>query len=137
MTRRDSRILVFELLYECALRSAEDPETILQCAEQIRDVKLNTFGKTVFDAWLHNAEQIDSEITESSKSWSVARMNPVAKAILRMSAGEMLYTDVPTKVAINEAMEIAKVYDDGKSPAFINGILNDIGRRNGKISEGE
>ena len=132
MTRRDSRILVFELLYECALRSAEDPETILQCA-----VKMNTFGKTVFDAWLHNAEQIDSEITESSKSWSVARMNPVAKAILRMSAGEMLYTDVPAKVAINEAMEIAKVYDDGKSPAFINGILNDIGRRNGKISEGE
>ena len=64
-------------------------------------------------------------------------MSAVTKALLRMAVGEMLYTDVPPKACINEAVEIAKVYDEGKAPRFINGILNKVARAAGKITDGE
>ena len=64
-------------------------------------------------------------------------MSAVTKAILRMAVGEMMYTDVPPKACINEAVEIAKVYDEAKAPRFINGVLNKIARAAGKISDGE
>ena len=62
-------------------------------------------------------------------------MSHVTAAILHLSIYEMLMTDIPAKAAINEAVELAKKYDEGAAPAFINGILNRIARDSGKITD--
>ncbi|MBQ4067104.1 MAG: transcription antitermination factor NusB [Clostridia bacterium] len=137
MTRRESRICVFELLYEADFHRNETKEEIYERSLGARDCKGSDFSKSLFFICAENIEEIDAVITESAENWKLSRMTAVTKALLRMAVGEMLYTDVPPKACINEAVEIAKVYDDGKAPRFINGILNKIARAKGKIADGE
>jgi N utilization substance protein B len=74
-----------------------------------------------------NSEKIDSLINKHAKNWTVDRMPIVDVSILRLSVCEILcLDDVPNKVSINEAVEIAKVYCDDKTPKFINGILGSV-----------
>ena len=61
------------------------------------------------------------------------RMSAVTRAVLRLCVGELLYSDIPAKVAINEAVEISKLYNDEKSTAFVNGILNKIASEQGTL----
>ncbi len=137
MTRRESRICVFELLYEIDFHKDVDPLEIYERSLDARDSKGSEFAKTLFTVCVLNIEDIDKAIEESAENWRVSRMTAVTKALLRMAVGEMLYTDVPPKAAINEAVDIAKSYDDGRAPRFINGILNKIARAKGKITDGE
>lgn len=68
--------------------------------------------------------QIDALINETAKGWKTTRMNKVDLSILRLAVYEMKWDeDVPTGVAINEAVELAKKYSGDEGPAFINGIL--------------
>ena len=137
MTRRESRICVFELLYETDFHKETDPLEIYEKSLEARDAKGSEFAKTLFSLCALNLEEIDKAIAGSAENWKITRMSAVTKALLRMAVGEMLYTDVPPKACINEAVEIAKVYDEGKAPRFINGILNKVARAAGKITDGE
>ena len=66
----------------------------------------------------------DTAIGEASKGWKVSRMAKVDLALIRLAVYEMKYEeDVPVKVAINEAIELAKQYGTDDSPAFVNGVL--------------
>lgn len=81
--------------------------------------------------------EIDSEISENSMNWKLSRMAAVDKNILRIAVYELKYrSDVPSKVAINEAVEIAKRFGTADSGAFVNGILDNIARRV-RAGEGE
>lgn len=72
-------------------------------------------------------DQIDRILGEISEHWSVTRMPLVDKNILRLATFELLYeTDVPASVAINEAVELAKVYGGDDSSKFVNGVLGRI-----------
>lgn len=71
----------------------------------------------------HQAE-LDAAITMASQRWKIERMTRIDRNIIRLAAYELLYTDVPPKVAINEAIELAKLFGGDDSPAFINGVLN-------------
>lgn len=74
-----------------------------------------------------NKDHIDELINKYAKNWTINRMAKVDLAILRLAVCEILYvSNVPTKVSINEAIEISKLYCDDKSPKFINGILGSI-----------
>ncbi len=137
MTRRESRICVFELLYETDFHDNKAPEEIYDRSLEARDVKGSDFARSLFLTCCDNIVNIDAAIAQSAENWKLSRMNAVTKAIIRLAVGEMLYTDVPPKACINEAVEISKVYDDMRSTKFINGILNKIARANGKISDGE
>jgi len=64
-------------------------------------------------------------------------MAVVTRSILRLCVYEILWGEVPPRAAINEAVELAKVYDDEAAPAFINDILNQIARQSGKLSTPE
>ncbi|MGL5749826.1 MAG: transcription antitermination factor NusB [Paraclostridium sp.] len=76
---------------------------------------------------------IDTLINKYAKNWTVDRMAKVDLAILRLTTCEILYAlNIPTKVSINEAIELAKLYCDDKSPKFINGILGSIVSENGE-----
>lgn len=69
-------------------------------------------------------EEIDAKINEVSEGWKTGRMGKVDLTLIRLAVHEMLYEeDVPAKVAINEAVELAKQYGTDNSPSFVNGVL--------------
>lgn len=73
------------------------------------------------------AEELDQKINEVSVGWKTSRMNRTDLAILRLAAYEILFDeDIPDKVAINEAVELAKQYGEDESYSFINGVLGQI-----------
>ena len=137
MTKRDGRIHVFELLYESDFHKDESSEEIYSRAVRVREAQSSKFADELYGICRDNASEIDKTIEDSAEGWKLSRMSCVTRALLRLAAGEMLYTDVPVKVAINETIEISKIYNDKKSTAFINGILNTLARNAGKIQDGE
>ena len=73
------------------------------------------------------SDEIDAMINKYAKNWSVNRMAKVDLAILRLAICEILFVEeIPNKVSINEAIEMAKLYCDDKTPKFINGILGSV-----------
>ncbi len=77
--------------------------------------------------------KLDEEIKASAPTWPIEKINRIDLAILRHATYEMLYTDTPPKVAIDEAIELAKEFGGESSPSFINGVLGNILVRNQKI----
>ena len=74
-----------------------------------------------------NKEKIDELINKYAKNWSVSRMPKVDLSILRLAICELIFIEeIPNKVSKNEAIELAKLYCDDKSPKFINGILGSV-----------
>ena len=74
-------------------------------------------------------EAIDEKISANAESWSISRLSKVSLAIMRIAVYEMLFIDaIPMNVSINESVELAKKFDEEKSPKFINGVLNAIGK---------
>ena len=77
-------------------------------------------------AW-DNLKQCDELITASTIKWEFARLSPVDRSILRLSVYQLKFCpDIPPKVIINEAIELAKKFSTDKSPAFVNGVLDAI-----------
>ncbi len=71
-----------------------------------------------------NRDKLDKTIGEYAVNWSVKRMSTIDRNILRLAAYEMLHADVPDRVVINEAIELAKRYGQQNSSSFVNGILD-------------
>lgn len=91
----------------------EDVQTIVQSVTEIHEHKLD----------------IDARIQAQLEQWNFTRITKIDLAILRLATYEMFYVSddsVPKKVAINEAIEIAKLYSEDKSPKFINGVLSNM-----------
>lgn len=85
------------------------------------------YADKVVKSFQENKENIDSLINKYAKNWTINRMAKVDLAILRLAICEILYVfEIPTKVSINEAVELSKLYCDDKSPKFINGILGSV-----------
>lgn len=135
MNRREARISAFCLLFESDFHPDCTFAEIYERASLVGELKINNFSKSIYESVTNNIKAIDEEIEKSSDNWKISRISAVARAIIRMGAGELMFTDVPPKVAINEAVEIAKIYDDKKAVSFINGILNNIARNLGKIED--
>lgn len=133
MTRRNAREIVMQLLYATNFHNEEERECIVY--DYIREMdeeekKHNKavigFIESLYFGTLEHLEAIDAEIAAHATNWSFERIARVDLSILRLAIYEMNYTDVPKKVAVNEAVEIAKVYSSEKSPKFINGVLGSI-----------
>ena len=87
------------------------------------------YAREIVDGVIDNREEIDEHITTFSKDWSLARMPAVDRAVLRLATWEILYNDeVPTAVAIDEAVELAKEFSTDDSGAFVHGVLARIAR---------
>ena len=107
----------FELYFEKKAPMSEKDETYV--SERVYDI-------------LSKLNEIDSDIEEASESWTVSRMSKIDLSIMRLAYYEMRYDEsVPLQVAINEAVEIAKLYGGDNSPSFINGVLGKLAK-NGK-----
>jgi N utilization substance protein B len=90
-----------------------------------RDAFDRAFTESLVEAATANREKIDETITSISRTWRVDRMSRVDRNILRLAVAEMLYLpDIPGRVTINEAVELAKRFGAAESPAFVNGLLD-------------
>ncbi len=127
MTRRALREQVFLMLFRVEFHDAEElneqielyKEQLEECSEEDCAYIVNKFKGIV-----EKLEELDTAIGEASKGWKVSRMAKVDLALIRLAVYEMKYEeDVPVKVAINEAIELAKQYGTDDSPAFVNGVL--------------
>ncbi len=127
MKRREARETAFCLIFE------KDFMKELSCKE-VYDIALGYFDReaiegepyifSTFNGVYENIEEIDRLIAFASANWDSERISRVSKAILRLATYEIKYVDdIPVKIAVNEAVEIAKKYDDDKAFSFINGVL--------------
>ena len=100
--------------------------------------QVKPFAETLCQGVMEHLAEIDSEISKSSQNWSITRMSRVDRCILRVACYEILFmTDVPNRVAINEAIEISKRYSADDSPSFINGVLDKLASNSGLNSKVE
>jgi N utilization substance protein B len=126
--RRLARVLVMEILYRYDLLS-ENPENILSEIMERENPpdEVKDFAQKLLSGVISNLEEIDSLIREKCRNWEMERIAPVDKALLRMAIGEMMtLPDVPYKVSITEAVEIAKIFSKEDSGRFVNGILDAV-----------
>ena len=127
MTRREIREQVFKMLFRVEFYNQEEmSEQIALCEDDAcswkEKDKTYIFGKV--EKISEKLEEIDAKINEVSEGWKTGRMGKVDLTLIRLAVYEMLYEeDVPAKVAINEAVELAKQYGTDNSPSFVNGVL--------------
>ncbi len=131
INRKLAREKAFLFLFERSFNQYEYDELVeikSTCEENFK-VPVS-FTKELFLGALQNKHVIDELIDKYSKSWSNKRISKVTGTILNLAIFEMLFrNDVPDSVAINEAVELAKKYGSSSEPAFINGILGSISRK--------
>lgn len=128
MTRKEARENCFKLLFEYEVQKITAQEALELFYELTEDVEGQSeyIDRTVKTA-IDNVEKIDAIIEEYSKGWKVSRLAKVTLAVLRVGICELLYMeDIADSIAINEAVEIAKIYNDEKSAKFVNGILSSV-----------
>lgn len=128
--RRVARELALDLLYRLGVSSALPVEVEVRrfWEENPNDSDIELFASIIVKVVLDNRERIDELITDASKNWDLKRIAPLELNLIRMATAEMLYIpDVPPKVSLNEAIEIAKTFGSSKkSHQFVNGVLDNI-----------
>jgi len=125
MTRREERELLFSLIFEFSFNKREEYADIYENEKEFMDIESDYVEKGA-KGITENLEAIDSEIMKFSKGWKLSRLSKVTLAIMRVAVYEMLYDKLAYNIVINEAVELAKKYDEEKAPKFINGILNNV-----------
>jgi len=91
--------------------------------------ELIRFARTLAEGAWAQRQVLDQKLGQTAAHWSVSRMTPVDRNILRMGLHELLeYPDTPPQVVINEAIELARRFGDVDSPAFVNGVLDAVRR---------
>ena len=94
-----------------------------------KDAEVKTFANSLVLGTVNNAKEIDEVISERATNWQLNRMAVIDRNILRFAAYELLFADeIPPKVTINEAIDIAKRYGDSESGKFVNGVLDKINK---------
>ena len=143
--RRQAREIALQILYsldsaECSFEEALNNYWQLYSDDETAGTDANTNIKKslppqsvgrfaaflVSGTWQHR-DEIDEQIKSFSEHWSFVRLAKTDRAILRLTCFELKYcAEIPVKVAINEAVELAKKYGTENSPSFINGVLDGI-----------
>ena len=130
MKRREQWEQIFALLFRVEFNTPEEmDEQVSMYVDEMKEVEPLSekdeeyiIGK--YKKILERIEEIDGILNEASKTWKTSRMSRVDLTVLRLAVYEMKFDeDIPEKVAINEAVELAKKYGGDESPAFVNGVL--------------
>lgn len=139
MNRHLSRMVAMQTLYEWDFR----PDSDLQ---KIKDRNINEYKDEVDEPFIdylvngiaEKKEDLDQEIVKSAPEWPLEQVSLIDKAILRVAIYELLHSEnVPPKVAINEAVELAKQFGSENSSKFINGVLGTVFDNNSLEKEEE
>lgn len=127
--RTQSREYALKILYQAELTRREihlAAEKFWSEYESI-DEHVQSFSNRITDGIEENITIIDAKISEHATNWQLKRMAVIDRNVLRIGTFELIYADdIPPKVTINEAVELAKKYGDLESSKFVNGILDKI-----------
>ncbi len=132
--RHENRENTFTLLFAKEFDREANAADFYNAYLENNEVQFADYVKNTFLGVCEQCETLDKEIENVSVKWKLSRMATVTRTVLRLAVYEMMNSEVPVKVIINEAIEIAKKYDDENSTGFVNGILNKIARNRGLIS---
>ena len=129
MNRSAAREETFKLIYSLEIQKEnlkEQMDIYLENAE-ISDENTMNYMRDVVEGIDKNISEIEEKISENlKKDWKIERISKINLVLLKLAIYEILYTETPFKVVINEAVELAKKYGDDTSPNFVNGILASI-----------
>lgn len=127
MSRRSrAREVVLQILYQDDL----NPDRRLSTDEDfltrrlVGDQALIDFAKELVAGVRRNRRELDEMLKRRAMNWSLERMAATDRNVLRLGAYEIMFSDTPDRVAVNEAVELAKRYGAKQSPQFVNGILD-------------
>lgn len=128
VTRRRAREIVLQVLFEEDLHPTRDDLIAKEfLAKRLhRHEPLVAFAQSLIDGVRNHRQQLDKLLSKHSANWAIKRMATIDRNVLRIAAFEMLHGDTPGRVAINEAIDIARRYGGLHSGAFVNGILDRI-----------
>lgn len=141
MTRTEMRELTFELLYSLEIQKMKQQEyneqiELFLVEQNVNQEKVKTYMTETINGIAKNKEEILELIYQNLKEkWDISRVSKINITLLKLATYEIVYTELPYKVVVNEAVEIAKKYGDDTSPAFINGVLANIIKQTGIANE--
>lgn len=136
--RRRGREAALKIIYQREMSGYDIEECIKLYWENLSDAEeIKEFSNYLARGVVNNLDKIDNKISLISSNWSISRMHKVDLCILRLAIFEMLFCfDIPLKVTINEAIELAKKFSSDDARSFVNGILGKIAddlRKEGRV----
>jgi N utilization substance protein B len=126
--RRKARIAALQALYEADV-SQHDPQAALErlAVEEALNDAQRTFAQTLLTGVIEKRDAIDDVIRQAATQWPVAQLSAIDRNILRLAIREILMNNgAPIRAAINEAVELAKIYGSDNSARFVNGVLGSV-----------
>lgn len=133
MSRKIAREVAFKVIFELAFQHEESASKLYEDLIDTSDEKYEIteedelYVNEIIAGIQSNEASIDEKIKSHLKDWSFERISKIDVAILRLAIYEILYRkDIPYKVSVNEAIELAKIFSEDSSPAFINGVLAEV-----------
>ncbi len=123
--RREARRRALEVLYAWDLMEVAPSPDVL--------AELKGYARILVEGVIREKGFIDPAISRASEHWSLERMNPVERNIMRLALYEMFFGPVPPAVAIDEAVELAKMYSGEEAGRFVNGVLARVARDAGLL----
>lgn len=139
MSRRKSRELAVQILYQIEMSKADADKALQLFWENYPQPEpLQEFTTLIVKGTIEHQKKIDRFIKKTATNWSMDRITPVDRGILREAVYELLFCpDIPYKVTLNEAIELGKTFGSEKSGGFINGILDNIFKQNPDLKKKE
>lgn len=132
--RRQARIYALQILFQWDIHAGTGDWLEHFWAQREASAELRAFTNLLVDGVLKHHVDIDRLIGASATNWAVHRMPVVDRNILRLSLYELLWVpDVPAKVTVNEAIELAKAFADDEARRFVNGILDRVLREDARL----
>lgn len=127
--RRLARALALEVLYEAEV-SHHEPLAVFErrIEEDEQPHEVGDFARRLVEGVAAHTMELDGLISACAPGWPLAQVAPIDVSILRIGAYDLLYRLSPERVAINEAVELAKLYGSDSSQRFVNGVLGAIAR---------
>jgi N utilization substance protein B len=126
--RHQAREVVLQMLFQKDLNPDVSADMI---REQMQEILENNeqncrFAWSLFAGTVESLKAIDQKIESVASNWKISRMSPTDRNAIRLGAFELLYTDTPHPVVIDEALELAKSFGTAQSASFVNGILDKL-----------
>ncbi|MBA4016015.1 MAG: transcription antitermination factor NusB [Pirellula sp.] len=128
MSRRSrARAIALQVLFQDDLNPGHNPaETDAFLQRRLRSGELTEFARSLVAGVRRNRQELDALLGKTADNWGLERMAATDRNVLRLGAFELLYTDTPGAVAIDEAIDLAKRYGSAHSSQFVNGILDKL-----------
>ena len=127
LRRSQSREVAFQVLYQDDLNPRNNPAEGDRFIERrLRATDMIAFARELVAGVRKHRVEIDARLEEIAANWSLKRMAATDRNVLRLGAYELLHSDTPPHVAIDESVELAKRFGSAQSPQFVNGILDKV-----------